>query len=57
MKEAMGELNMTVVTIVAIAAIAAFFALIWPGIRNSIQGSWGSIDNDMNGIHQNAEIR
>ena len=40
MKEATGELNMTVVTVVAIAAVAAFFyAFVWPGIRNSIQAS------------------
>ena len=38
MKEATGELNMTVVTVVAIAAVAAFFyAFVWPGIRKSIQ--------------------
>ena len=38
MKEATGELNMTVVTVVAIAAVAAFFyAFVWPGIRNSIR--------------------
>lgn len=37
MKEATGELNMTVVTVVAIAAVGAFFyAIVWPGIRNSI---------------------
>lgn len=40
MKEATGELNMTVVTVVAIAAVAAFFyAFIWPSIRNSIIAS------------------
>ena len=40
MKEATGELNMTVVTVVAIAAVGAFFyAFVWPGIRNSIQNS------------------
>ena len=34
MKEATGELNITVITIVAIAALAAFFYLaIWPGIQ------------------------
>lgn len=34
MKEATGELNMTVVTIVAIGAIVAFFyLLIWPTIK------------------------
>ena len=40
MKEATGELNMTVVTVVAIAAVVAFFyAFIWPGIRSSINAS------------------
>lgn len=34
MKEATGELNMTVVTVVAIAAVGAFFyAFIWPNIK------------------------
>lgn len=38
MKEATGELNMTVVTVVAIAAVAAFFyAFVWPSIQNSIE--------------------
>ena len=33
MKEATGELNMTVVTVVAIAAVGAFFyGFIWTGI-------------------------
>ena len=40
MKEATGELNMTVVTVVAIAAVAAFFyAFIWPSIQNNIETS------------------
>ena len=38
MKEATGELNMTVVTVVAIAAVMAFFyAFVWPTIRSSLQ--------------------
>ncbi len=37
MKEATGELNMTVVTIVAIAAIVAlFYAFVWPAIQGSL---------------------
>ena len=37
MKEATGELNMTVVTVVAIAALMAFFYLvIWPTIKVSL---------------------
>ncbi len=38
MKEATGELNMTVITVVAIAAIAGiFYAFVWPGIQRSIK--------------------
>ena len=38
MKEATGELNITVITVVAIAAIAAFFyAFIWPAIKNNLK--------------------
>ena len=38
MKEATGELNMTVITVVAIAAIAAiFYAFVWPSIKKSIR--------------------
>ncbi len=37
MKEASGELNMTVVTIVAVAAVGAlFYVFIWPVIQRSI---------------------
>ena len=37
MKEATGELNMTVITVVAIVAVGAFFyAIIWPRISNSL---------------------
>jgi len=46
MKEAMGELNMTVVTIVAIGAVAAFFTLVlWPAIKDSISDGWNNVDN------------
>ena len=38
MKEATGELNMTVVTVIAIAAIATIFAtLVWPAIKRNIE--------------------
>ncbi len=40
MKEASGELNMTVVTVVAIAAVAAFFyAFVWPTVKQNIVNS------------------
>ena len=47
MKEATGELNMTVVTVVAIAAVGMFFyAFVWPNIRNSITSSVESNSSD-----------
>lgn len=40
MKEATGELNITVITVIAIAAIAAlFYAFVWPMIENNLQRS------------------
>lgn len=40
MKEATGELNMTVVTVVAIVAVGGFFYyFIWPGIQASLSRS------------------
>ena len=54
MKEASGELNMTVVTIIAIAAIAAFLmTFLWPRIQNSISNQWTGIEStDQNLINQ-----
>ncbi len=52
MKEATGELNMTVVTIIAIGAIIAFFWVMWPKIQNTINDTWNNIrtPEDNNGI-------
>ena len=52
MKEATGEMNMTVVSIIAIGAIVAFFWFMWPQIQETITNQWGTIDkvcNDANG--------
>lgn len=50
MKEASGELNMTVVTIIAISLIAAFFAgFIWPRIQESINSQWGEVETNSRG--------
>ena len=40
MKEASGELNMTLITIVAIAIIGGIFALFWPKIKDAIDTKW-----------------
>lgn len=42
MKEATGEVSMTVVTLVAIAVVGAILAFMWPTIQNSITGLWGN---------------
>ncbi len=42
MKEATGEVSMTVVTLVAIAVIAAIIAGLWPQINNRIKRLWNS---------------
>ena len=59
MKEATGELNMTVITIVAIAAVAAFFyAFVWPQIRQTLalttacNGGAGTMGNVNGGTYQ-----
>ena len=45
MKEATGEVSMTVVTLVAIGVIGAILAFMWPQIQNSITNLWGGAEN------------
>lgn len=54
MKEATGEMNMTVVTIIAIGAIIAFFWIMWPKIQDTISGQWSGISKCGEGYHENA---
>ena len=42
MKEATGELNMTVITVIAIAIIGAALAIFLPGIITNIQEQWNA---------------
>ena len=44
MKEATGEVSMTVVTLVAIAVIGGILAFMWPTIKDSITNLWGDVD-------------
>lgn len=41
MKEATGEVSMTVVTLIAIAVIGGILALFWQPITNKIGSLWG----------------
>lgn len=43
MKEASGELNLTVITLIAIAAVIGFFWMMWPNIKTSINTQWNNI--------------
>lgn len=45
MKEATGELNMTIVTIVAIGVVLGFVTAFLPGILDSISSGWESNTN------------
>lgn len=45
MKDATGELNLTVITLIAIAAVIGFFWIMWPNIQNSLNSQWNSISD------------
>ncbi len=45
MKEATGELSMTVVTIIAIVAIAGIVTVLVPLVRKYINSSWDNLSN------------
>lgn len=49
MKEATGEVSMTVVTLVAIAVIGAILALFWGPITNKISSLWEQGGNNASG--------
>lgn len=45
MKEATGELSMTVITIIAIVLIAGIVAWLGPKVGEYIEGQWNTISN------------
>ena len=57
MKEATGEVSMTVVTLVAIAVIGAILALFWQPITNKISSLWGEGENNTKGNEKNEHSR
>ena len=46
MKDATGELNLTVITLIAIAAVIGFFWIMWPNIQNSLNTQWNNISGN-----------
>ena len=54
MKEASGELNMTLITIIAIAAIATLFVTVFlPMIQKSIEDKWNNNESYSYVIEEN----
>ena len=52
MKEATGELNMTVITVVAIAAVGALFTFfVWPNIQQNLMLSTACSNLNSNGSY------
>lgn len=58
MKEATGELNMTIIVIIAAGAILLFLSqVLWPEIRDDIMERWNKTkDTDMGVIQEILEI-
>ena len=54
MKEATGEVSMTMVTIVAIAVIGGILAFMWPVLSNWIKNSFEGNQNCPVGYHRDA---
>lgn len=46
MKEATGELNMTVITIIMIGAVLAFFWFFWDQIKGTLGQQWGKVNQE-----------
>ena len=56
MKEATGELNMTVITVVAIAAVGLLFtAFVWPNIQSNLALSTACSQVDNNGKYKTSD--
>ena len=56
MKEATGELNMTVITVVAIAAVGLLFTLfVWPNIQANLAINTACANVDNNGNYETAD--
>ncbi len=56
MKEATGELNMTVITVVAIAAVGLLFTMfVWPNIQSNLAINTACSNIDNNGNYTTAD--
>ncbi len=57
MKEATGELNMTVITVVAIAAVGLLFTVfVWPNIQSNLALNTACSQVDNNGKYVSVDV-
>ena len=56
MKEATGEVSMTVVTLVAIAVIGGILAIFWEPIKEQIANLWGDAEENTRGSQYSTVI-
>lgn len=57
MKEATGELNMTVITVVAIAAVGLLFTVfVWPNIQSNLALNTACSQVDNNGRYVSVDV-
>ena len=52
MKEATGEVSMTVITLAAIAIIGGLLAAFWPNIKGTLEGLWGGTSSSQSACIQ-----
>ncbi len=56
MKEASGELNMTLITIIAVSIIGAIFYALWPKIKETINNKWTDSSKQGSGEYDKAVV-
>ena len=56
MKEASGELSMTLITLIAVGVIVGIFALFWPQIQEAINDRWGRFEEEAGMIVKNIDL-
>ena len=50
MKEATGELNLTLITIVAVALMAGLFVILYPTLSNIVENKWGGTERELSNV-------
>ena len=56
MKEASGELSMTLITIIAVGVIVGIFAAFWPQIQEAINERWGQFEDEAGMIVKHIDL-